>query len=85
MDIQEAIRNLHRVKRERQALNDSYRDLQAELETFEAPDDLEDRYRQLLALTRQVGNYIQIEQDQNQMLIDLLTDAYQRLLASSAK
>ena len=85
MDIQEAIRNLQRVKRERQALNDSYRDLQAELETFEAPDDLEDRYRQLLALTRQVGNYIQIEQDQNQMLIDLLTDAYQRLLASSAK
>ena len=85
MDTQQAIRNLERVKREREALNDSYRELEAELETFEAPDDPEEGYRQLVALMRRFGNYVQMEQDQNQMLIGLLADAYQRLAAESAR
>jgi len=33
---------------------------------------------------RRFGNYVQMEQDQNQMLIGLLADAYQRLAAESA-
>ena len=54
MDTQQAIRNLERVKREREALNASYRELETELETFEAPDDPEEGYRQLVAFDEAV-------------------------------
>jgi hypothetical protein len=63
MDTQQAIRNLERVKREREVLNDSYRELEAELETFEAPADPEEGYRQLVALMRRFGSYVQMEQE----------------------
>ena len=80
MDFHDALASLDRLRRERESLNDSLEDVMRELAADDVPADLEERYRRLHQLTVRLGNYAQTEQQQNDLLMELLADAYSRLI-----
>lgn len=80
MNAQEAIARLDKLARERAALEASYGDLQTEFANPSPPDDPRERVRELVALLKRMGNYIEMEREQNAEMFALLQDAYERLV-----
>jgi len=83
MDMNEATATLEQLAREREALDGSYADLSAEMDRLtEAggpPEDIGERYQQLLTHFRRLANYLEMERGISRRTFGLLMDAYQRL------
>jgi len=84
VDFHDALASLDRLRREREALNGSLNDVMRELAADDVPADIEERYRRLHQLTVRLGNYVQTEQQQNDLLMELLADAYSRLINATS-
>jgi len=84
VDFHDALASLDRLRREREALNDSLNDVMRELAADDVSADIEERYRRLHQLTVRLGNYAQTEQQQNDLLMELLADAYSRLINATS-
>jgi hypothetical protein len=84
VDFRDALASLDRLKREREALNVSLDDVMRELAADDLPAGLEERYRRLHQLTVRLGNYAQTERQQNDLLMELLADAYSQLINATS-
>jgi hypothetical protein len=80
MDVQEALRLLERLRRERETLEGSYTDVIEDLEGTPVPENPLELFRWLYGITTKLADYQQMEREQNAMLMQLLRQTIARLL-----
>jgi phage host-nuclease inhibitor protein Gam len=83
VELREALDRIERLQREREALDGSYADLKAQIDSAYAPVDAAERERRLGALLKRLATYVDMERRQSRVSYELAMDAYQRLVQAS--
>jgi hypothetical protein len=84
MDVQEALRLLERLRREREALVGSYVEIIDDLEGTPIPDDPLELYRWLYGITARLADYEQLESEQNAKLMELVGETIAALVKATS-
>jgi len=84
MDVQEALRLLERMRREREVLENSYTDIIDDLENTPVPDNPLQLFGWLCGITTKLADYEQMEREQNTMLMQLLGQTIARLVQATS-
>lgn len=84
MDVQEALRLLERLRREREELEGSYTSIIGDLEGTPVPDNPLELYRWLRGITVRLADYEQLEHEQNAMLMQLLGETIASLVKETS-
>jgi hypothetical protein len=84
MSVQEALRLLERLRREREALESSYTDIVDDLEETPIPDNPLQLYRWLHEITMRLADYEQVEREQNATLMKLLGETIASLVKATS-
>ena len=82
MDVQEGLRLLERVRREREALVGSYADIIDDLEGSPVPTSRLELHEWLYEITTKLADYEQMESEQNAMLMGLLGETIATLCSA---
>ena len=84
MDVQQALRLLERLRREREALIGLYVDIIDDLEGTPIPDDQQELYCWLYGITARLADYEQLESDQHAMLMELVDETIATLVNATS-
>ena len=84
MNVQEALRLLERLRREREELEGSYTDIIHDLEGTPIPDNPLELYRWLHGITVRLSDYEQLEREQNARLMHLLGETLASLVKETS-
>jgi len=84
MDVHEALRLLERLRREREALVGAYVEIIEDLEGTPIPDDPVQLYQWLYGIIARLGDYEEMEREQNAMLMDLVGETITTLVKATS-
>ena len=84
MNVQDALRLLERLRREREALEGSYTDIVDDLERTPVPENPLELYRWLHEITMRLADYEQVEREQTAILMSLLGETIASLVKATS-